>query len=235
MSLRPWYPTIILSATTSVSTKRSLLTERLFLWVLLECSLSFWATEDDWTGDVVPTGQGALFLMRSANKETWYWVICVQFLYRGCTCTRPAPLKPNSSSLCFMAQMLWEKAIRWYKLRHASFLAMTDFAVPWRKYLNIHLVLFSNSSHLSTHNIWRSCLNSKISTWHAGSANRTRASTNVRAVHSVLHWSALCGRLFLTGWKVSRPGAAIAHKKPGLVFKNFGPRTKPALPQTCYV
>lgn len=70
MSLRPWYPTIILSATTSVSTKRSLLTERLFLWVLLECSLSFWPTEDDWTGEGVPTGQGALFLMRSVNKET---------------------------------------------------------------------------------------------------------------------------------------------------------------------
>lgn len=41
-----------------------------------------------------------------------------------------------------MTQMLWEKAIRWYKLRHASFLAMTAFAVPWPKYLNIHLVLF---------------------------------------------------------------------------------------------
>lgn len=70
MSLRPWYPTIILSATTSVSTKRSLLTERLFLWVPLECSLSFWAAEDDRTGEDVPTGQGALFLMRSADKET---------------------------------------------------------------------------------------------------------------------------------------------------------------------
>lgn len=58
-----------------------------------------------------------------------------------------------------MAQMLWEKAIRWYKLRHASFLAMTDFAVPWPKYLNIHLVPFSNSSYLSRRNIWWSRLN----------------------------------------------------------------------------
>lgn len=69
MSLRPWYPTIILSATTSVSTKRSLLTERLFLRVLLEGSLSFWATEDDWTGEDALTGLGALLLLRSVHKE----------------------------------------------------------------------------------------------------------------------------------------------------------------------
>lgn len=61
-------------------------------------------------------------------------------------------------SLTAQVSALWprcsgKKAIRWYKLRHASFLAMTDFAVPWPKYLNIHLVLFSNSSHLSRHNL----------------------------------------------------------------------------------
>lgn len=66
MSLRPWYPTIILSATTSVSTKRSLLTDRLFL---REGSLSFWAAEDDWTGEDALSGQGALLLVRSVHKE----------------------------------------------------------------------------------------------------------------------------------------------------------------------
>lgn len=78
MSLRPWYPTIILSATTSVSTKRSLLTDRFFLRVLLDDSLSLWATEDGWTGEDVLTGQGALLLMRSVDKESFP---CLYFRY----------------------------------------------------------------------------------------------------------------------------------------------------------
>lgn len=31
-----------------------------------------------------------------------------------------------------MTQMLWEKAIRWYMLGHAGFLAMTAFAVSYK-------------------------------------------------------------------------------------------------------
>lgn len=31
-----------------------------------------------------------------------------------------------------MTQMLWEKAIRWYMSGHASFLAMTAFAVSYK-------------------------------------------------------------------------------------------------------
>lgn len=53
MSLRPWYPTIILSATTSVSTKRSLLTERRRLWPPPDCSLTFLGSADGWSGDGV--------------------------------------------------------------------------------------------------------------------------------------------------------------------------------------
>lgn len=67
MSLRPWYPTIILSATTSVSTKRSLLTERRRLWPPPDCSLAFLGSADGWSGDGVLSWQGELVLMRSAE------------------------------------------------------------------------------------------------------------------------------------------------------------------------
>lgn len=80
MSLRPWYPTIILSATTSVSTKRSLLTERRRLWPPPHGSLPFFGPADGWSGDGVLSWQGELLLMRSADKD-----VPVEFEWCGCT------------------------------------------------------------------------------------------------------------------------------------------------------
>lgn len=66
-----------------------------------------------------------------------------------------------------MTQMLWEKAIRWYMSGHASFLAMTAFAVSYKTLSQIPKYppgSFSNSSYLYRHGILveLSSLNFKI-------------------------------------------------------------------------
>lgn len=150
-----------------------------------------------------------------------------QFMYCGCTKVI-CPFEPCSQSLCFMAQMLWEKAIRWYKLRHASFLAMTAVAVAWPKYLNIHLVLFPNR-HIFADAVFDGdawILKSEHDCWfYKWDLSFYKCQSHVVFYPLKGHWRAFLWKLeqdFVTGWKVSRPGTTIAHKRPGHVFQNLG-------------
>lgn len=97
-----------------------------------------------------------------------------------------APLNLAAKAFCFMTQMLWEKAIRWYMLGHASFLAMTAFAVSYKTLAQIPKYppgSFSNSSYLSRR--WSELFESQNLNMIVGSINRICASIKVRAKNSL--------------------------------------------------